>query len=145
MKRDIPNKLRERQANQRFETIKKVNDAIDVLEMQQAKVTKKALMELTGLSSATFSKKHIIAVLQKRGVCQFTSIKKVNYKSFNYTQDELAQIIKLEKRILKLESLLVQKDVKLSSLKAEFIDLERKYELALGTIHELHKKLEYSV
>lgn len=55
----------------RKQTLETVQKAIDELKNEGQKVTKKALMEKTGLSTGTFSKDHVKALLKANRVCQY--------------------------------------------------------------------------
>ena len=61
----------------REKTCQKVRDAIDTIEKFGRRVTKKEIMEITGLSSATLSKEYVKEIFRERGVCQFRKFKTV--------------------------------------------------------------------
>lgn len=145
MKRDIPKGLRDIQYERKVTTLKKINEAIDTLEMQGAKVTRKAILQLTGLSSATLSKEHARNLLQQRKVCQYADRKKVVSSSIVSNKDKDLEIYRLQKKIFRLEDNIVTKDTKIKSLKEELKDIENRYELLIGKIHELTKKLEHHI
>lgn len=52
-----------------------IQDAINTINEDNRIVTKKELMELTGLSSGTFSKDYIKELLKENCVCQYTALK----------------------------------------------------------------------
>lgn len=64
-KRDISVNLKELQSIKRKETLSKIQKAINEIQEDNDVVTKKKLLEITGLSSATFSKPHVLALLKK--------------------------------------------------------------------------------
>lgn len=144
MKRTIPDTLRKLQHNRKMLTINKVIDAIETLQLQEAKVTKKALMSLTNLSSATFSKDYIKDILKEYKVCQY-EIKTTSNRPKGISKDIELDMRKLRDKVLRLEDIILKKDSKISSLTNELKDLESRYSLLLGKLHELNKKLEHHI
>ena len=61
----------------RKNTLSVIQNAIDELKFLDEEVTKAKLMEMTGLSSATFSKEHVKALLKENKVCQFKDIRSI--------------------------------------------------------------------
>ena len=58
-------------ARRKQDTLAKIRDAVDMLRETGAKVTRKALIDETGLSSATFSKPYVKELLKELKVLQF--------------------------------------------------------------------------
>lgn len=71
MSREVSPKMRAVYDARKQETLKKVQSAIDQLKASGEKITKKKLAEVSGLSSGTFSKDHVKALLAENQVCQY--------------------------------------------------------------------------
>ncbi|MGK5651979.1 DUF6262 family protein [Brevibacillus formosus] len=142
-KRGIPTKLKERQQSKRLETIKKIQEAIDDIKQDGSVVTKKRLMELTGLSNSTFSKDHVIEVLRINKVCQFKNSKRIDVNSASNEIEQLQKVIeKLEKEKILLKSRLQDKEIVIEKLKKDYQELSQNYSLILGKIHLIMKKVD---
>ena len=75
------------------ETVKKIAAAIDDLQDAGQMVTKKALMDATGLASSTFSQPHVIELLKRRRVCQFESHALVTEQSDQARDQEIRRLL----------------------------------------------------
>ncbi|MFJ7185582.1 hypothetical protein [Lysinibacillus xylanilyticus] len=142
-RRDISTNLKKLQDAKRQETLEKIQHAIDEILEDDDIVTKKKLLELTGLSSATFSKPHVLDLLKKNKVCQFRET--VKYEKSNDTSEvEQLQklIINLEKKNALLMSKLQDKDIKISLLREKNEKLENDYSMILGKLHLILKRID---
>ncbi|MED0666065.1 DUF6262 family protein [Bacillus badius] len=142
-KRDIPTSLKELQMAKRVETANKVQEAIEDIQNDNGIVTKKKLIELTGLSNSTFSKEHVLEVLKANKVCQFKVAKKKETANKIVVTDQLyRKIEKLEQEKILLQSKLQDKDIAIDKIKKDYEILNENYMLILGKIHLLMKKIE---
>ncbi|WP_210470334.1 DUF6262 family protein [Sporosarcina sp. 6E9] len=142
-KRDIPAGLKELQMAKRAETANKVQEAIDDIQNDGGVVTKKRLIELTGLSNSTFSKDHVLKVLKVNKVCQFKVSKKKEIDHKIVVTDQLyRKIEKLEQEKNLLQSKIQDKDIAIDKIKKDYQTLNENYMLILGKIHLLMKKIE---
>lgn len=146
MKLDMISEKQQNAYNARREqSIKKVEEAIAFLKAIGQPVTKKALLEKTGLSSGTFSKDYIIEVLKKNEVCQFKDTKKVRQdrveKSLSQTNN------KLQYEVERLKSKLKDRDIeneilikKINELNNQLLSEKKEYEILLGKFQDILKK-----
>lgn len=142
-KRDIPDSLKRLQMAKRVETTNKVQAAIDDIQNDDGIVTKKRLIELTGLSNSTFSKAHVLEVLKANKVCQFKVNKKKETDNKIVVTDHLyKKIEKLEQEKRLLQSKIQDKDIAIDKIKKDYQTLDENYKLILGKIHLLMKKIE---
>lgn len=128
----IPESLKLKQDNQRNKTIEKVQNAIDLIREEGGIVTKKRLIEITGLAATTFSKQHVKEVLEINKVCQFSKnkeIKKVDAKD----ERLIKQNKKLKEELLVLNNKLDEKNI-------AYDLLEEKYQKLLWKIHEFEQE-----
>jgi len=110
----------------RQNTLNLILSAINSVLEENRIVTKKELMELTNLSSGTFSKDYVKALLKKNNVCQ--------YRCINRSQEYIE-----EKSLLyQLESALKENE----QLYSKKQDLEMKIELQIKNTKKI--KDEYS-
>ncbi len=146
-KREIPNTLKEKQEKNRIETITKVQNAIDDIKQDGGIVTRKLLLEKTGLSNSTFSKSHVKDVLEANRVCQFATKKKVlNVTKEDVTKNLYKEIDKLKRENNILTSKLQDKEIKAKSYKQDYIDLSNDYAMLLNKLHLVMKKVdEYGI
>lgn len=146
-KREIPNTLKEKQEKNRLETITKVQNAIDDIKQDGGIVTRKLLLEKTGLSNSTFSKPHVKDVLEANRVCQFATKKKVlNVTKEDVTKNLYKEIDKLKRENNILTSKLQDKEIKAKSYKQDYIDLSNDYAMLLNKLHIVMKKVdEYGI
>lgn len=121
-------------------TIEKIQDAIDTVIEEGGIVTKKKLIEITGLSNATFSKAHVKELLEINKVCQYRTSKKITVSEDNNVQSVM-KINQLKKEVYKLESKLQDKDIVIMNLKKEQEELSDKYEMLLGKLHIIMRKV----
>ena len=71
MPRSVPNKLKEKQDKQRKDTIKKIEEAIEMLkDLGYHSITVSNLVTETGYARSTFSKPHVEEVLKNLGQTQ---------------------------------------------------------------------------
>ena len=142
-KRDIPAGLKELQMAKRVETANKVQEAIDDIQNDGGVVTKKRLIELTGLSNSTFSKDHVLKVLKVNKVCQFKISKKKEIDHKIVVTDQLyRKIEKLEQEKNLLQSKIQDKDIVIDKIKKDYQTLNENYMLILGKIHLLMKNID---
>lgn len=142
-RRDIPVNLKELQKAKRIATINKIQEAIDDIKHDGGVVTKKRLIDLTNLSSATFSKSHVLEVLKANEVCQFkNTIKKEGNIKEEHIEQLAKKIKKLEREKNLLMSKLQDKDIAINKYKVDYHNLNENYMLILGKLHSLMKKIE---
>ena len=65
-------------AEKRQRTLSLIQDAIDDIQEDHRIVTKKELMEITGLSSGTFSQPYVKDLLEQNQVCQYRTARTIN-------------------------------------------------------------------
>lgn len=142
-RRDISANLKKLQDAKRQETLEKIQNAIDEIHEDDDIVTKKKLLEITGLSSATFSKSHVLELLKKNEVCQFRKIVKYEKSNRISEVEQLKKIvINLEKKNALLMSNIQDKDIKISLLKEKNKKLENDYAMILGKLHLILKRVD---
>ena len=146
-KRNIPSKLKEKQEQARLDTINKVQEAIDDIRQEGGIVTRKLLLEKTGLSNSTFSKPHVKDVLEANKVCQFASKKKVlSTTKEDVVKNLYKEIEKLKKENNVLISKLQDKEIKSNTYKQDYIELSNNYAMLLSKLHLIMKKVdEYGI
>lgn len=141
--RDIPKSLKDLQSSKRLTTVKKVQDAINDITEDGGVVTKKRLIELTGLSNSTFSKPHVISVLKANEVCQFKKSKIKETAAENLVISRLyKEIEQLQNDKQLLQAKLQDKDIAITKIKKEHQELGDNYAMILGKIHLLMKRIE---
>jgi hypothetical protein len=136
--RKLPGAVRDYQESSKNDTINKVQNAIDELKAEGNIVTRKLLLERTGLSNSVLSKPHIKEVLKKNKVCQFALKRKINVIANSVDNDvELKkayeQIDKLEKKVKELES-------KIDKEKLAYYKMKEANEVLRGELHILMQK-----
>jgi len=127
-------------------TLKKIQDAIDYIQEDNRIVTKKELIDITGLSSGTFSRPYVKELLEKNQVCQYRNIKTVKHnEKESQNKDDL--ILKMNKDINSLESKLQdcciqleKKENDYNKLKNDYDNLEKEHILLRGKYQQV---LEY--
>ena len=146
-KREIPNTLKEKQEKNRMETINKVQEAIDDIKQDGGIVTRKLLLEKTGLSNSTFSKPHVKDVLEANRVCQFATKKKVlSTSKEDVTKNLYKEIEKLKRENNILTSKLQDKEIKAKAYKQDYVNLSNDYAMLLSKLHLVMKKVdEYGI
>lgn len=146
-KREIPSTLKEKQEKNRLETINKVQEAIDDIKQDGGIVTRKLLLEKTGLSNSTFSKPHVKDVLEANSVCQFATKKKApSATKEDVTKNLYKEIEKLKRENNVLASKLQDKEIKAKSYKQDYVELSNNYAMLLSKLHLVMKKVdEYGI
>ena len=127
-------------------SLTKIQDAINVIKADNRIVTKKELIELTGLSSGTFSRPYVKELLQKNKVCQYRGLQLENTET-KTQQIKEATIEQLSKKVLSLESKIQDYDLQLekkskdlATLKEDYAKLENDHILLRGKYQQM---LEY--
>ncbi len=142
-RRDIPDALKKQQELKRQETLNKIKDAIEEIQFEDGIVTKKKLIELTGLSNSTFSKPHVKKLLKERKVCQYRETMVVQEHKWKNDNDSLnKKIDKLKRENIKLKNDIVSKEIKINMLEEELKEKEDKYRRLLGRVHQLTRIAE---
>lgn len=141
--KNIPENLKEKQEKQKLDTINKIQNSIDIIQEEGGIVTKKKLIEMTGLSNATFSKPHVKDVLKANKVCQFKNTKQVIKNNDKALTEQLyLKISKLERENNLLNSKLQDKEIIISKIKNDYEELKKDYEVILGKIHFILRKID---
>lgn len=109
-------------AEKRKKTLEKIQNAIDFIQEDHRIVTKKELMEITKLSSGTFSQNYVKELLMKNKVCQYRETKHLK-------EDK-------KKKVEEKTALALQKD--LNKANATIMD----YELTVNTLKEKQQKMQ---
>lgn len=137
MPRSVPNKLKEKQDKQRKDTIKKIEEAIEMLkDLGYHSITVSNLVTETGYARSTFSKPHVEEVLKKHKIGKFREVKTLVIEQKNkYTREHVAslerQLSNANIKINKLESELSSKNAKLKEAQLNLMTVElRNKELA---------------
>lgn len=114
-------------AEMKLETQQKVQAAIDQIQAEGRRVTRKELVRISGLSSGTFSQPHVKSILKSNRVCQFAP-EKIAKRNDNddYVKDKLTDV-EFENFMLKAQ---------IESLKRQYDALNAKYENVLSIIRE---------
>lgn len=139
-KREIPEKLKRIQDERRTLTLSKIQEAIDELKNDGAEVTKKKLIERTEYSASTFSKQHVKALLKKNKVCQYRETMKVKTTKEEASIRYEKSLEKANNEINKLKAVIVTKEIKINELETSHKELQEKYEILLGQVHQITKK-----
>lgn len=131
------------------ETIGKVQNAIDIIKEQGRVVTRKALLEESGVSSAVLSKPYIKEILKQNKVLMYE--KKVlsqelgidSYKLLLQENDRLKkQIQKLEHQKIDIEIGMNNKNKLLEKEQERYNELDIKYQRLLGKWQKLLEHLQ---
>ena len=148
MKNKTSENMQKMYADKRSATLTNIQNAIDFIQGEGREVTKKELMEINGLSTATFSKPHVKELLEKNQVCQFKVLKKL--EPTDKKAETQSQIIeRLSKELKKANS--VNQDLTISlekktndckKLKDEKKKLDNDYQLLKGKYQMLLEQLE---
>lgn len=138
--RVLPQKLKEKQKEAKEKTIRLVQETIDDLQAEGVIVTRKLLIERTGLSNSVFSKGHVKQVLEKNRVCQFAIKRKLTKSCLNSTKDLELELAKAYKKIEKLEMILTDKSNVINKWKAAYYEMKEKNEILRGQLHILVQK-----
>lgn len=131
-------------------TLKKVQEAIDEILADGAVVTKKRLIELTGLSNATFSKNHVKELLKANRVCSFkylsedtTTSQKNQYLTLSNQLHHFAKQVKCDEiRINTLKSDIEVKKLRIQQLQDENLSLKHDLSILRGMHHSIIQALQ---
>ncbi|MFQ7075988.1 MAG: DUF6262 family protein [Clostridia bacterium] len=134
MSRSIPEKLKKKQEDQKKETVKKIEEAIQMLkDLGYGSITIANLMQETDLARSTFSKPHVQAVLKKHKIGKYKEVKiLVREQEEKYTREYAMslerQLINANIKINKLESELASANNKLKQEQLKYVatDLKNK-------------------
>ena len=141
-KKELPTALRQQQEQKKQVTLNKIQQVINELMDMDIVVTKKRLIEETGYSASTFSKRHVKELLQHNRVCQFKETAKVkDTTNSNKRHNELI-VQHAEGQVTKLSQEILRKDLKINELEEKNKELEEKYKQLLGVVFALSKKAE---
>lgn len=136
--RQLPDEIKNYQEDIKAETIDKVQNAINELQAEGAIITRKLLRERASVSNSVLSKPHIIEVLKKNKVCQFSIKKKISVTNNN---DVLLELSKATKKIVKLEEKVKDLENRLNKEKVEYYKLKEDNEILRGKLHILMQKV----
>lgn len=134
----------------RESTLQKIQNAIDEIHADGAVVTKKKLLELSGLSNATFSKAHVKELLKTNKVCSFKylseDIAALPNKHFETLENQLHHFAKQAKideiRIRTLQSDIEVKKQRIQQLQDENFNLNRELAILRGMHHSIIQALQ---
>ena len=133
------------------ETIKKVQEAIDLMKAQGRRITRKQLLQESGVSNAVLSKPYIKEVFEQNLVLMYekkATLAKVGepkYVSLLKENDKLRkQIQKIEHKSLEYEIIINNKETYLKDAKQEYDVLNTKYERLLGKWQKLLEHVKRS-
>lgn len=135
--RELPNEIRDFQEKSKTATIDKVQTAITDLQAEGFIVTRKLLLERTGLSNSVLSKQHIKDVLKDNRVCQYAVKKKIKTES---DKDILVELNNANKKIESLEEKVKDLESKLNKEKVEYYKMKEANEILRGELHLLKQK-----
>ena len=135
MARSLPDKLKEKQQQQKRDTVKKIEEAIEMLkDLGYGSITIANLMKETGLSRSIFSKPHVEEVLKKHKIGKYKEVKtlvieKQNKYTKEYVDSLEKQLSNANIKINRLESELASttsklKEEQLKYLKADLANRE---------------------
>lgn len=135
-------------AQKRKATLDKIQYAIDEIQEDNRIVTKKELMELTGISSGTLSQQYVKELLKENKVCQYRETitidnadkkKKLEEKSILSLQKENQKLIS---KMQDFEIVIEKNDKKYRELQTNYNNLDREYKLLKGKYQQLLEYLE---
>jgi hypothetical protein len=126
-------------------TLDLIRDAIDTIQEDNKIVTKKELMDITGLSSGTFSKEYVKELLNEKEVCQYRKINSPNVKVSEISQlhrldESIRENKKLQSENQNLKMLVERQEKKINKTNEEYITLKNDYDMLLGKHQQI---LEY--
>ncbi len=138
-------KMQKMYLEKRATTLSKIQSAIDEMKEDHRIVTKKDLMEMTALSSGTFSQDHVKELLKSNEVCQYRNRKKVRTEILeknkdNKIDDLIIENQKLTSRIQDYELAIERANIKYDKLTSGYKELEFEHQLLRGKYQQL---LEY--
>ena len=142
MSRDIPNELKKQQEKARQATLVLIQKSIGILKEGGEEVTKKRLIETTGLAASTFSKEHVKALLAENQVCQFKArqVKESDIQDILKKHRE-ADTDKKDREIARLNQKLIKAESDMEAFRTENAELSEKYQRLLGMYHILQRKI----
>lgn len=136
MPRSVPDKLKEKQEQQKKDTAKKIEEAIEMLkDLGYGSVTIANLMSETGLARSTFSKPHVEEVLKKNKIGKYKELKTLVVEQENIYTREYAT---------SLEKKLSNANIKINKLESELVSTTNKLKqehLNFITAHLKNKEL----
>lgn len=139
--------MRNMYAQKKGRTLQLIQDAIDNMRGNNCIVTKKELMSITGLSSGTFSRDYVKALLQKNKVCQYRSVASIAEEKREKIQTEtmtalLTRIQRAESQIQSLKIILEKECADKKRHKAENDRLSKENLLLKGKYQQALEFLE---
>ncbi len=139
------NNMKKMYSEKRNSTLDKIQAAIDDIKADHRIVTKKELLELTGLSSGTFSQDHVKELLKSNEVCQYRNRRKVKTEKLQMQKRTLIDNLiienqKLQSKIQDYQLHLDKKDKKYGKLYDQNQILTQEHLLLRGKYQQL---LEY--
>ena len=129
-------------------TLEKIQTAIDDIQADGKIVTKKELMELTGLSSGTFSQDYVKELLEKNCVCQFRKSRKpINDDKKEQTKDQIIASIEKDNKsaMSKIQNLTIaleKKEKECNTLRTDIERINNDYLMLKGKYQQLLEYLE---
>lgn len=124
-------------AKKRQSTLNKIQSAIDEIQEDNRIVTKKELIEITGLSSGTFSQEYVKELLKENKVCQYReTITMLNSEKRKQLEEKSMMALKKENQ--KLVSKMQDFEVELERINNKNRVLREDYD-KLNTEHILLK------
>lgn len=145
MSRELPDALKKQQEEKRQITLYKIQDAINELTEDNAEVTKKKLINITGYSASTFSKPHVKILLEQNKVCQYKTKSKVKVVEKADSHKRYEQLLEQANRLInRLKEDIVLKDIKINKLEEEIKYNNEKYQILLGEVHQITRKAKLS-
>jgi hypothetical protein len=149
-KKELNDGIASYQQQLRKSTLEKIQDAIDEINADGAIVTKKKLIELTGLSNATFSKEHVKSILKSNKVCAYkyildnastspqNQLKSIENQMHHYIKQAKSD----ELRIGALKSDIEVKKRRIQQLHEENSTLSRELAILRGMHHSILQALQ---
>lgn len=134
-------------AEKRKRTLTLIQDAINEIHEDHRIVTKKELMQITGLSSGTFSQDYVKELLAENQVCQFRSTKSISKEKHEKSQaainSELAVTNqKLQSQVQSLKLALEKETADKKKYKADYNQALKENILLKGKYQQLLEYLE---
>lgn len=133
-------------SQKRQSTLDKIQEAIDEIQEDNRIVTKKELMDITGISSGTFSQEYVKELLKANKVCQFreTITVSIDKKKKKLEEESMLALKKENRKLISkmqdFEVVLEQNTKKYNKLKDDYSKLESDHKLLKGKYQQL---LEY--
>lgn len=133
-------------SQKRQSTLDKIQKAIDEIQEDNRIVTKKELMDITGISSGTFSQEYVKELLKTNKVCQFreTITASIDKKKKKLEEESMLALKKENQKLISkmqdFEIVMEQNNKKYNKLKDDYSKLESEHKLLKGKYQQL---LEY--